>query len=68
MVNPDKTINDLIDSYGIDGLTEYILQAVEARKNANIVAQRPEEAAKLSRIEQVYRDANTRIKIVKYGK
>lgn len=67
-MNPDKIVNDLIDAYGIDGLTEYILTAVTARKNANILADRKEESAKLSRIEQVFADALTRVKVVKFGK
>lgn len=67
-MNPDKDVNVLIDTYGIDGLTEYILKAIEARKNANIIADKKDEATKLNRIEQIYRDALRRIQITKYGK
>jgi len=67
-MNPDKVINDILDQYGIDGLSEYVLRAVTARKNANIIADKKEEAGKLSRIEQIFLDAHKRVKIVKYGK
>lgn len=64
----DKMINDLIDAIGIDGLTETVLLAVTARKTANQIAERVEEGAKLSRIEQIYKDAARRVRLAKNGK